>query len=93
MDKNIYVGNLPYSTTEDEIREFFIKYGNVKKVNLIKDQESGKSRGFCFVEMSNITSEEIREMDGLVIGDRSLVINEADKKRKMKMSNKKVRSF
>ena len=53
MSTNIYVGNLPYSATEDKIRELFSAYGMVERVSLITDHETGQSRGFGFVEMSS----------------------------------------
>ena len=77
MSTSIYVGNLPFSATEDKIRELFSAYGTVESVNLIKDRETGRMRGFGFVEMSSGGQEAIaglaqREMDG-----RQLTVNEA----------------
>ena len=59
MSLNIYVGNLPFSTTEDEVRSLFAAYGEVDKVNLITDRETGRLRGFGFVEMSSGGEEAI----------------------------------
>lgn len=75
--KNIYVGNLPFSATEQEVRELFAEYGTVTGVNLITDRDSGRPRGFGFVEMDDGGDKAIdalndREMDG-----RNLRINEA----------------
>ena len=53
MESKLYVGNLSYSTTEDELRNLFIQAGTVTSVALIKDRETGRSKGFAFVEMSN----------------------------------------
>ena len=76
---NIYVGNLSFSATEDEVRQTFGAYGSVKSVAIIKDRETGKSRGFGFVEMPN--SEEgqaaIAALNGKMMGGRALVVNEA----------------
>ena len=77
MSKKIYVGNLPFSSTDDEIREMFAEFGTVESVNLITDRDTGRPRGFGFVEMSDGANEAIkalhqREMDG-----RSLNVNEA----------------
>lgn len=76
---NIYVGNLSFSATEDEVRQAFGAYGSVKSVAIIKDRETGRSRGFGFVEMPN--PEEglaaIDALNGKVMGGRTLVVNEA----------------
>jgi len=69
MSTSIFIGNLPFSATEDKIRELFSAYGTVEKVNLIKDHETGRMRGFGFVEMSSGGQEAIagldqRELDG-----------------------------
>jgi len=78
MEKNIYIGNLPYSITEAEIRELFSRYGNVRSVNLIVDRDTGRPRGFGFVEMDQEGADEaIRALDGKEIGGRSLRVNEA----------------
>ena len=76
---NIYVGNLPYSTTEDELREAFEEYGTTDKVSIIKDKNTGKSRGFGFVEMSDSGEAEdaIDELNGEDFSGRSLTVNEA----------------
>ena len=55
---NIYVGNLPYSTTEDDLRNAFAQYGEVSTVNLITDKFSGQSKGFAFVEMDDNSSAD-----------------------------------
>jgi RNA recognition motif-containing protein len=76
---NIYVGNLPYETTEDELLEQFAPYGEVTSVNIIKDRHTGESRGFGFVEMRTKSAGEaaIAGLAGKEMGDRSLVVNEA----------------
>lgn len=76
MAKNIYVGNLPWSSTEDEVRQAFAQYGDVHSVNLIEDRETGRPRGFGFVEMEN-GEEAIRALDGTDFGGRTIKVNEA----------------
>ena len=76
---NIYVGNLSYNTGEDELREAFEQFGAVDKATVIMDRETGKSRGFGFVEMSDSADGQaaIDEMDGADLDGRSLRVNEA----------------
>ena len=80
MAKKLYVGNLPFSATEDEIRNLFAKHGNVVSVNLITDRETGRPRGFGFVEMDEI-GNAIQHLDGHEMGGRALRVNEAQDKR------------
>ncbi|WP_419786765.1 RNA recognition motif domain-containing protein [Pseudodesulfovibrio sp.] len=79
MSKNLYVGNLPWSATEEDIRAAFEAYGEVTSVKLIEDRETGRPRGFGFVEMSddNGALEAIDAMDGKDFGGRNLKVNEA----------------
>ncbi len=78
MSKRIYVGNLSYSTTEDELRELFSKHGTVESVNLIIDRDTGRSRGFAFVEMDSSGADTaISALNGQDLGGRSLRIDEA----------------
>lgn len=80
---NIYVGNLPYSVGEDDLRTMFEVYGEVESVNVINDRETGRSKGFGFVEMSDDTKAKaaIAALDGQIIkgerGDRAARVNEA----------------
>ncbi|ROR32513.1 RNA recognition motif domain-containing protein [Inmirania thermothiophila] len=76
---NIYVGNLPYSATEDELRAAFEQYGQVDSVNIIIDRETNRSRGFAFVEMpvSSEARAAIDALNGTDMGGRSLRVNEA----------------
>lgn len=76
---NIYVGNLPHSTTEQEVRSAFEAFGSVDSINLIKDRETGDSRGFGFVIMDDDTqaAQAIAGMNDSVMGGRTLKVNEA----------------
>ncbi|HUF72133.1 MAG TPA: RNA-binding protein [Gammaproteobacteria bacterium] len=76
---NIYVGNLSYGMSEDELREAFSAYGDVSSVKILSDRETGRSRGFGFVEMPNQAEGEaaIAELNGKELGGRTLRINEA----------------
>src|ERR1700741_5406525 len=80
--KNLYVGNLPHSTTEAELRNVFEPHGAVEKVTLVTDRETGRSRGFGFVEMTNATDADkaIAALNGTDLGGRTLTINEAKPK-------------
>ena len=77
--KNLYVGNLPHSTTEAELRGVFEAHGAVEKVSLVTDRETGRSRGFAFVEMTNPAEADkaIAALNGTELGGRTLTINEA----------------
>ena len=76
---NIYVGNLAYATTDEELKALFGEYGPVKNVNIIKDRESGNSKGFGFVEMESAEDAQkaISAIDGSEVGGRNLKVNEA----------------
>ena len=84
MSNKIYVGNLPFSSTEDELRSVFATHGDVESVNLIMDRDTGRPRGFAFVEMADSTaaSNAIRALDGSELGGRNLRVNEAEDKRR-----------
>ncbi len=78
MAKNIYVGNLPWSTTEEELREAFAQYGEVVSAKIITDRETGRSRGFGFVEIEGDgAAEAIAALDGSMMDGRTLKVNEA----------------
>ena len=80
--KKIYVGNLPFSATENEVRELFEAHGTVESVNLITDRDTGRPRGFGFVEMASGDADSaISALNGKSMGDRSLNINEARPRR------------
>jgi RNA recognition motif-containing protein len=76
---NIYVGNLPYATTESDLENMFSEYGSVSSVRIIQDRETGKSKGFGFVEMPTREEAEsaISELDGKEMLGRNIRVNEA----------------
>ncbi len=77
--KNIYVGNLSYQATEDELRDAFSEFGTVSRVSVIIDRETGRSRGFAFVEMPNDGEAEaaIQNLNDVTIAGRPVRVNEA----------------
>jgi cold-inducible RNA-binding protein len=77
--KNIFVGNLNFNTGEDELRQLFEQYGQVDRVSIMTDRDTGRSRGFGFVEMTNAEDGEkaIAALNGTQIGGRTLNVNEA----------------
>jgi cold-inducible RNA-binding protein len=80
--KNLYVGNLPHSTTEAELRTLFQEHGDVERVNIVTDRETGRARGFAFVEMTNPgeADKAIAALDGSDLGGRPMKVNEAKPK-------------
>lgn len=79
MESKLYVGNLSYSTTEDDLRQLFSQAGNVKSVSVIKDRDTGRSKGFAFVEMASDDDAQkaISQFNGQSFQDRSLKVNVA----------------
>ena len=77
METKLYVGNLPYSTTEDDLRTLFGQAGSVTSAMVIKDRDSGRSKGFAFVEMGNQSEAEkaISLFNAYKMGERELVVN------------------
>ncbi len=77
--KKLYVGNFPFSTTEDDLRQMFSAYGSVESVSLVTDRDTGRSRGFGFVEMTNDNEAQaaITGLNGKDTGGRPLTVNEA----------------
>jgi cold-inducible RNA-binding protein len=76
---NIFVGNMNWETTEDELEELFAPYGTVERVQILLDRETGRSRGFGFVEMPNRLEAQaaIADLNGTALGGRPLTVNEA----------------
>ncbi len=79
MSKKIYVGNLPFSSTEADLKNVFGRHGTVESVNIITDRETGRPRGFAFVEMAEASAaaDAIRALDGSDLGGRNIKVNEA----------------
>jgi RNA recognition motif-containing protein len=84
MSKKLYVGNLPFTSTEEELRALFGRHGSVESVNVITDRETGRPRGFAFVEMSepSAATDAIKALDGTQLGGRALKVNEAQDKQR-----------
>ena len=83
LGNKLYVGNLPFTVTEDELREVFARHGEVQSVNVIMDRDTGRPRGFGFVEMndSSAADDAMRALDGSDLGGRSIKVNEAQDRR------------
>jgi RNA recognition motif-containing protein len=80
--KKIYVGNLPFTTTEEEIKSLFAEHGEVGSISLVTDRETGRPRGFAFVEMApDAADEAIKALDGKDLSGRSLRVNVARPRR------------
>ena len=77
MSKNLYVGNLSFQTTADDLREAFGQYGTVTRAQVVADRETGRSRGFGFVEMENGAETAIENLNGALFQGRPLTVNEA----------------
>ena len=78
MSKRIYVGNLSYQTTENDLTALFEEVGQVETVNVIMDRDTGRSKGFAFVEMSNEDADKaITQFNGTEVNGRALTVNEA----------------
>ena len=81
LNKKLYVGNIPFSATEADLRDLFGRHGTVSSVKVITDRETGRPRGFAFVEMDATgASDAIRALDGTEMGGRSLRVNEAQER-------------
>lgn len=79
MGKKLYVGNLPYTATEEELQQAFSRFGSVGSVKLITDRDTGRSKGFAFVEMTNDNeaADAISGLNGKDLGGRALTVSEA----------------
>jgi|SRR5690606_18509304 RNA recognition motif-containing protein len=76
--KKLYVGNLPFDTDEEQVRELFSTYGEVRSVDMINDRDTGRFRGFCFVAMDNAEADAAAAaLNGYSFGGRPLKVNEA----------------
>ena len=83
MSKKLYVGNLPFTSNEDELRTLFTRHGAVESVAVINDRETGRPRGFAFVEMTDAqgANDAIKALDGTQLGGRAIRVSEAQDKR------------
>ena len=83
LSKKIYVGNLPFQSTESELKDLFSQHGNVESAKIIEDRETGRSRGFGFIEMEDASAADqaIQALDGKDFGGRNLKGNEAQDRR------------
>jgi len=81
--KNLYVGNLPHGTTEPELRSLFAAHGTVERVNIVMDKDTGRPKGFAFVEMTEASEADkaCLALSGSDLGGRALRVNEAKAKR------------
>jgi len=79
MSTKLYVGNLPYQTTESDLQQLFESSGSVASINVVRDRATGQARGFAFVEMSDVDSAQraIKDLDRHEYGGRQLTVNEA----------------
>jgi RNA recognition motif-containing protein len=77
VEKKLYVGNLPYDVTEDDLRTMFAQAGTVTDIYLVKDRDTGSSKGFAFVEMGTQSEAEeaIKQFNGAMLGNRELKVN------------------
>jgi len=84
MGKKLYVGNLPFTSTEEDLRALFGRHGSVDSVNVIMDRETGRPRGFAFVEMTEASAatDAIKALDGTELGGRSMKVSEAQDKQR-----------
>ncbi len=83
MSSKLYVGNLSFDSTEADLKDLFAQHGSVESVAVIMDRETGRARGFAFVEMSEASAAQdaIRALDGTDFGGRSIKVNEAQDRR------------
>ena len=83
MSRKLYVGNLSFDSTEADLKDLFGQHGSVESVAVITDRETGRARGFAFVEMSEASAAQdaIRALDGTDFGGRSIKVNEAQDRR------------
>lgn len=78
MTKKVYVGNLSFNATEQQVQDLFAEFGKVESIAMINDRDSGRFRGFCFVEMEDSAANAaINALNGKIVDDRDLRVNEA----------------
>ena len=88
--KKVYVGNLSYNTTEDTLRTLFAEYGEIESVNLITDRDTGRPKGFAFVEMATDQAAQaaISALNGKSVDDREIKVDKANPPRERRTSNR-----
>ena len=91
----IYIGNMSYNTTEEQLRETFGAFGEVSDVNVITDRETGRARGFAFVEMSNSdeANAAIAELNGKEVDGRQLTVSEARRLKELEQENGRLKKL
>lgn len=84
LSNKLYVGNLPFTSTEADLKDLFGRHGDVGSVSVITDRETGRPRGFAFVEMAQASDAQdaIRALDGTDLGGRNIKVNEAQDKQR-----------
>jgi RNA recognition motif-containing protein len=89
LSSKLYVGNLPFSSSQDELHDLFSRHGEVVSVNVITDRETGRPRGFAFVEMEDSESADnaVRALDGVQLGGRTIKVNPAQDRRNERGGN------
>lgn len=87
---NIYVGQLPYNVSEEELKDLFTQYGEIASLNLIKDRFSGRSKGFAFVDMPNNSEADtaIKALNKSMFKGREIKVNQAEQKRNKRQSRR-----
>jgi len=91
MSQKLYIGNLPYRTTENDVRKLFTKYEPIHSVVLISDRETGRSRGFGFIELEEVNAESaITELGDTIFGGRNLRISKAKDRDPMDVRSPKL---
>jgi len=95
MPKNLYIGNLAYEVTEEDLKRNFGEVGEVISANIVKDKYTGTSRGFGFVEMSNEedAQEAIKKLNGAELAGRKIVVQEARPKREQRRNSSRDSGF
>ena len=91
MSKNLYVGNLSFDTTSDDVRRAFEEHGTVTEAKVVMDWNTGRSRGFGFVEMADGADEAIAALNGTELDGRTIVVNEARPRRERHGSGRRDR--
>lgn len=88
---NIYVGQLPYNVSEEELKEMFSEYGEIASLNLIKDRFSGQSKGFGFIDMPNNSEADqaIKGLNKTMLKGREIKVNQVDERKKKNAARKK----